>query len=154
MDMTWNHNFSEEMTKKQVHLQEIPGNSAWGLSQSQHGSQTPLLHTSSSSSSVRSCFRSNFHEPAANRLLQNVRCHCIMHCIMHIMHIMHHIASYWIILDHRKTSVDSPRVPKANQGRLHTTQITSDLAALEPVRDSLQDSPGTLSETPSSFHVA
>lgn len=87
--MTWNHNFSEEMTKKQVQVQEVQGNSAWGLRQSQHGSQTPLLHTSSSSSSVRSCFWSNFHEPAANRLLQNVRYH-------YIMHIMHHIGSYWI----------------------------------------------------------
>ena len=74
------------------------------------------------------------------------------HALHHAYHAYH--ASYRIILDHRKTSVDSPRVPKANQGRLHTTQITSDLAALEPVRDSLQDSPGTLSETPSSFHVA
>ena len=77
-------------------------------------------------------------------------------CEVSLHHALHHAyhASYWIILDHRKTSVDSPRVPKANKGRLHTTQITSDLAALEPVRASLQDSPGTLSETPSSFHVA
>lgn len=73
-------------------------------------------------------------------------------CEVSLHHAYH--ASYWIILDHMKTSVDSPRVPKANKGRLHTTQITSDLAALEPVRASLQDSPGTLSETPSSFHVA
>ena len=113
MDMTWNHNFSEEMTKKQVQVQEIPGNSAWGLRQSQHGSQTPLLHTSSSSSSVKSCFRSNFHEPAANRLLQNVRYHCIMHCIMHIMH---HIASYWIILDHIGSQENFCRLSSCAEG--------------------------------------
>ena len=72
-------------------------------------------------------------------------------CEVSLHHALHHAyhASYWIILDHRKTSVDSPRVPKANKGRPHTTQITSDLAALEPVRASLQDSPGILAETPS-----
>ena len=56
--------------------------------------QAPHLRVSNS------CFRSNFHEPAANRLLQNVRYHCIMH-LHHAYHasyciILDHIGSYWI----------------------------------------------------------
>ena len=110
--------------------EETSGNSAWGLGQRQHGSQTPLLHTSSSVSLTiryhQILFRSIFHE--ANRLLQHVRA-----SLHHALHLLDSFGFIWIIERLLSTHLLVCRRRTREGCTQHKSHRTSLWNCLEPV---------------------